>query len=101
MSFTAPSGSPEDFTATLDGTVLFLEWAPPTENRRNGVIVSYNLSCSINSNQVFELSLKATVEEIYLGIYRHESTYSCDISAATSAGNGPTATVSVMTGGRY
>lgn len=98
---TAPSGTPEDFTVTLNDTVLLLSWAPPAENRRNGVIVSYTLSCSIDDNQVFELNLNATVEEIYLGVYRHESTYSCNISASTSEGSGPNATASVTTGGKY
>ena len=88
-----------NFTATLIGTVLLLEWAPPEEDDRNGDIISYSLSCSINDNEIFELNL-TDINEIYLGVYRHEATYSCDIYASTSAGGGPTASASVTTGGK-
>ena len=98
--FLAPSGAPVNFTASLNGTVLLLTWEPPDEDERNGEIVSYFLSCFIEDDLVFEINV-TDIQEIYLGVYKHESTYSCDLYASTEVGGGPNATVSFDTGGKY
>ena len=95
----APSGAPVNFTASLNGTIVLLTWKPPSEDERNGAIISYFLSCDIDSNPTFDLNL-TTIEQLYLGVYKHESDYSCDIYAATLIGGGPTASVSFRTGGK-
>ena len=95
--YTAPSGAPEDFTYTLNDTVLLLEWTPPAENEQNGAIVSYTLSCSFDGEDVFEHTVKASIRALYWGVYERESNYTCEIYASTAIGGGPTASVSFTT----
>lgn len=97
--FSAPSGAPVNFTASLNGTVVLLTWEPPLEDERNGAIVSYFLSCSVDDDSILELNMTGMIQEIYLGVYEHESTYSCDLYASTAVGSGPNTTVSFNTGG--
>ena len=99
-SSTAPTGAPANFSAVLNNTVLSLMWEPVGEDEQNGIILLYTLTCSISSGVAFELNLTATVEEIELGVYEADATYSCEIYASTSAGSGPSATITVTTGGR-
>ena len=73
---------------------------PPIEAKRNGIIVSYTLLCSVGSNEVLEYTVKASVEEMYLGVYEREADYSCDVLASNSAGDGPAASISFTTGGK-
>jgi len=87
-----------NFSASLNNTVLSLTWAPVDENHQNGEILSYTLTCSIGSDVA--LNLTVTVEEIELGVYEADATYSCEIYASNSAGNGPSANITVTTGGR-
>lgn len=89
-----------NFSATLEDTVLSFTWDPPAEDQHNGEIVSYFISCSIGDEVELELNLTADVEEITVGVYKADSTYTCEIYAATSAGGGPTATRTVTTGGK-
>lgn len=96
---TAPSGAPENFEATLNGTVATFTWDPPEDDEQNGNIVSYILSCSVDSELQFELNL-TDIEEISVGVYEIDATYTCEISASTLAGEGPTATLTVSTGGK-
>ena len=97
----APSAAPTNFEATLENTVISFTWGPVEEDQRNGVIAYYTLRCSIDSEKVFSLNLTYTVEEITVGVYETSSTYTCTISASTLAGEGPTASDSVATGGEY
>ena len=99
MTFTAPSGAPVLFAASLTDTVVSFTWDPPAEDQQNGEIVSYFLSCSISNNVEFELNL-TDIEEISVGVYKTGSTYTCEIYAATSAGGGPTASQTVSTGSK-
>ena len=89
-----------NFSAVLNNTVLSLMWESVNENEQNVRILSYTLTCSIGSDVAFELNLTATVEEIELGVYEVDATYSCEIYASTSAGNGPSATITVTTDGK-
>ena len=89
-----------NFSAVLNDTVLSLMWEPVNEDEQNGQILSYTLTCNNGSDLAFELNLTATVEEIELGVYETDATYSCEIYASNSAGNGPSATITVTTGGR-
>ena len=97
---TAPTGAPVSFAATLNNTVLSLSWEPVDEDEQNGDILSYTLTCSIGSDVALELNLTATTEEIDLGVYEADATYSCEIYASNSAGDGPSATTTVTTGGK-
>ena len=99
--FSAPSGAPMNFNADLDNTVVKFTWDPVAEDKQNGDIAFYTLQCSIGSEQQFAINLTYTVEEISVGVYETSSTYTCKFSASTLAGEGPTATDTVITGGRY
>ena len=99
-SSTAPTGAPVNFSAALNNTVLSLTWEPVVEEEQNGIILSYTLTCSIDSDVAFELSLTATIGEIELGVYEADVIYSCEIYASNSAGNGPSVTITIATGGR-
>ena len=96
--FSAPSGSPMNFDAALENTVITFTWDPVAEEEQNGYVSYYTLQCSINSEKQFELNLTYSVEEILIGVYEVSSTYSCTISASNAAGEGPTASDSVTTG---
>ena len=98
--FLAPSGAPTSFSAVLDNTVIAFTWDSVAEDQQNGDIAYYTLWCSIGSDEQFAINVTYTVEEISIGVYKTSSTYACKISASTLAGEGPTATESVTTGGR-
>ena len=97
----APSGAPENFDASIENTVATFIWDPPAEDEQNGDIVSYFLSCNIGSTVQFQLNLTDSVEEVAVGVYETSSTYTCTISASNSAGEGPTASDSFTTGGKF
>ena len=97
--YIAPTGAPMNFDASIEDTVLTFTWDPPATDSQNGDIVSYFLSCSINSVEQFELNLTSAVEEISLGVYEVSSTYTCTISASNSDGEGPTTSATAITGG--
>ena len=72
---------------------------PPSESDRNGVIISYTLSCSVDNEDIFEVTVKANLREITWGVYEREADYTCEIYASTAVGGGPTASLSFTTGG--
>lgn len=74
---------------------------PPSEDERNGAIVSYGLSCTVDNEKIFEHTLKASIQEIYWGVYERESNYTCEIYASTAVGGGPAASLSFITGGTF
>ena len=96
----APTGSPVNFTAMLNGTIVSLKWGSVAEAEQNGIITSYFLTCNIGGNLAFELNL-TTIEEVELGVYEARYRYSCEIHASNSAGSGPAANTSFTTGGIY
>ena len=77
-----------------------MSWLPPIEAKRNGIIVSYTLTCTVGSNDILEYTIKTKKQSIYFGVYERETDYSCDILASTAAGDGPTASLSFTTGGK-
>ena len=99
LTFLAPSGPPVNFTASINDTILSLAWSLPEESDQNGVIISYNLTCSTEEKD-FEIILVADIEEIDLGLYEYDTTYSCSIYASTSVGGGPPASRSTVTGSK-
>lgn len=85
---TAPSGPPQNFTLSVENTTLILSWQPPAPEDRNGVIISYTLSCTSDEGSSITLTLTAI-----LGISLYElspdTTFTCQIAASTSVGIGP------------
>lgn len=85
---------------TVDNTVVCLSWSPPLEGRQNGVIISYTISCSINSNSISQ-EVKGHLRGYCVDYRLGGWLFSCSIFASTSAGDGPsTNTIDVTTEGK-
>ena len=93
MCCTVPAGPPLQFFAIVENsiTIAFIWSAPSTPN---GIITEYQLQCS-GGGQVFNLTVMETTTTLS-GLLPYTN-YSCSITARTSAGEGPTATTSVIT----
>ena len=80
----APSGPPENFDIVVDGNSLVLSWQPPPSELRNGIIVSYTLSCNLlddlNLNPILQFNLYDL---------NPNTEYFCQIAASTAVGIGP------------
>ena len=97
---TAPSGPPTDFAITVNMTSLMCSWSPPDETSKNGDIISYTLTCITSNKTVIDLTLKATIFQIYVDLFSSATVYSCSIAASNLAGIGPSSTLSVITEGK-
>ena len=84
----------------MNGTTLSASWEPPLPEDRNGVIISYTLSC-VTGDTDEDLSLDLNpVFAIILYDLSPQTQYNCQISAATSVGSGPaTDSISATTSG--
>lgn len=73
-----------------------LSWDLPNEDGRNGIIISYTISCSdsdgVQINTTTTTSLITTFEAL-----RPYSFYICSVFASTSGGNGPAAVLNFTT----
>ena len=95
VAFLVPSGSPQDFRITTTSRTLTLSWSPPLSSQRNGVIISYLITCSsggsiINSTRTSSTSLTITGLQPF-------TSYTCFVSAATIVGDGPAGANFTMT----
>ena len=79
-----------NFELSLNGTVLTASWNPffDAEN------ISYTFSCSVNGTAV--LVVETTETSLVIGIYKHNSLYTCILEAY---GDIELATDYVTTGG--
>lgn len=76
--------------------MVCLTWNPPPEERQNGVIISYTISCTDN-----ELIVKGHVRSYCIDFRLGGQPYDCSILASTAVGDGPsTSTISVTTEGK-
>ena len=103
VPFLAPTGEPQNFGITPgdDGPssrelTFFWDLPPPTQ--RNGVITSYTVSCSPDTETLplVETTLPGVVG-LTVGGFRPFTEYMCTIVATNSQGSGPPATVTTMT----
>ena len=86
-----PRGPPQDFVVSVTSCTLTLSWSPPLlSQRRNGVIISYLVSCTVGGNSK---NMRVTTTSKIISIKPFTS-YTCSVSAATIVGDGPPATVS-------
>ena len=74
---------------------LTLSWSPPLSSQRNGVIISYLITCSsgdiiINTTRTSSTSLTITGLQPF-------TNYTCSVSASTIVGEGPAAAKSIVT----
>ena len=80
--------------------MVCLSWNPPSEGRQNGVIISYTITCSINSDP-FSQVVKGHVRSYCIDFRRGGEQFDCSIVASTAVGDGPsTSTMSVTTIGK-
>ena len=90
----APSGSPQNFSILTSSRSLNISWAPPIPQKRNGVIVAYNVTCN-SSEESYELQTSEFVQMIH-GLVPGTH-YTCLVTASTIVGNGPSAIMAVVT----
>ena len=82
-----PSGPPQNIINSVTSRTLTLSWSPPLLPQRNGVIISYLITCSsggsiINSTRTSSTSLTITGLQPF-------TNYTCSVRAATTVGDGP------------
>ena len=87
LLFIVPSGLPQNFTNSVTSRTLTLSWSPPLLSQRNGVIISYLITCSsggsiINGTRTSSTSLTITGLQPF-------TNYTCSVRAATTVGDGP------------
>ena len=96
LSNPAPIGPPLNFQITVEGPRdLTFSWDPPAEGLRNGVVISYQLSCHPQPNGLprtfnqSELNNGVGVE-VRLSGFAPSTTYNCSVIATTRAGDDST-----------
>ena len=87
-SLAAPSGPPENVTEVwVSSSSLWLEWRPPSEDERNGVITGYRLLLEREGGQEVRVHTPNTHYN-FTGL-QQSTTYYYAIAAETSEGTGP------------
>ena len=73
-----------------------LSWSPPEESERNGVISSYTLACAGGGGLMADTITTSDLTAV-VGNLNPYSRYVCTVSASTSAGTSPPATLNFTT----
>ena len=89
--FTEPSTPKNESVTLTTSTSAVISWSPPLEP--NGVIIQYRLQCGLNVDR----NVSGSQTTITLSGLLPYTNYSCNITAHTSAGRGPAATVNITT----
>ena len=95
LSCIVPSGPPYGLLLSTASHALTLSWSPPLPSQRNGVIISYLITCSsggsiINSTRTSSTSLTITGLQPF-------TNYTCSVRAATTVGDGPATMLNIVT----
>ena len=88
--FIAPTAPPLSLTANSESsTSLSLQWLPPPENGRNGIIITYSVNVTRVSNG--DSTEFTDIQDPYLTVesLRPYTQYSCSVAAHTVIGRGP------------
>ena len=94
---TAPTAPPESFsTVSTTSRNVTLSWEAPQESERNGMIVGYTVTCVNRDGSVIS-TVTTTNLSITVGGLRSYSFYMCSVTASTSAGDSPEATLNFTT----
>ena len=92
---TVPAGPPRQVMIIAENsTSITVSWIAPATP--NGVITEYQLQCS-NYKQIFNHTVKGSQTTTTLSGLLPYTNYSCNITAHTSAGGGPSTTVNIAT----
>lgn len=79
-----PSASPQSLTVmAVDSRTIELNWLPPPEEHRNGLIVRYVVNVSSESGESFQLH--SMLPRFSAQMLRPFTTYSCAVAAETIA----------------
>ena len=95
----APTGVPQNFSATPGKTHVTFIWSSPTSAERNGIIIGYSLSYSPKAALIIPwVSAKFATDGLsVISGFRSSTEYNCSIFASNSAGNSPSSHLSVTT----
>ena len=89
-----PNGPPLNLMVTASGSrALQLSWEPPEEDKRNGVIIGYQVEC----NGTMSLTASGSITSITVENLNPFTSYECSVSASNVAGNGPKAYITGTT----
>ena len=82
----------------MSGRSITVSWSPPNPSDRNGVIVSYTVTCIARVSGVTPVTMtyNQAGTHILFG-FSPLTTYDCSIVASNSAGRGPPAVTSITT----
>ena len=95
MCCIVPAGPPRQvMSINKNSTSITVSWSAPATP--NGVITEYQLQCS-NHKQVFNHTVKGSQTTTTLNGLLPYTNYPCNITAHTSAGGGPAATIDIST----
>ena len=95
MFCTVPAGPPRQvMIISENSTSISVSWIVPATP--NGVITEYQLQCS-GRGQTFSYTVMGSQTTATLSGLLPYTNYSCNITAHTSAGGGPAATVNIAT----
>ncbi len=84
-----PTGEPQNVMVTLLSSTSFnLEWGPPLEEDRNGVITKYQIKVEWNKNQVHKLETVFANNHVVTGL-EPNTRYYYSVAAYTKIGMGP------------
>ena len=72
----------------VNGTSITLTWSSPLEEERNGIIISYTVSCSGGSGDNFLVTLNPIFVIQFYSLCPNTE-YSCSVAASTAVGIGP------------
>ena len=95
MCCSVPAGPPRQLSSVSESsTSITVSWSAPAVP--NGVITEYQLQCS-GRGQTFSHTVMGSQTSTTLNGLLPYTSYSCSITAHTSAGGGPEAATSVTT----
>ena len=87
--YTVPSSFPASFSViTIGATEVVFSWGPLPVLERNGVIIQYTVTCNSSFGSVSQSFEEDGTNATISGFWPN-TTYSCDIFATNSAGDGP------------
>ncbi len=87
--FLVPAGEPQNITASLlSSTSFFLEWDPPLEEDRNGIITKYQIKVEWDVNQVHQIEMVFVNNYVVTGL-EPNTRYYYSVAAYTKVGMGP------------
>ena len=84
---------------SVQGTSLTFYWDPAPEDEIGGTLTSFELSCSSDNGNDFDIELKSTADTVQIDEFLPDTDYTCTILASTNGGDGPTASISTTTEG--